>query len=284
MTSNLFYMMRHGSTKLNEMEAYRGWSNGPGAELDEDGLMDAREAGAFLSRLRPNIKYVLCSDMNRAIETASIVCNILGIEDMEIDERLRPLNVGDLAGRSKSENPIDEYLKDTSKKFPGGESVKDFEVRQHSVAADIIGRIQKEKIGLEELLVIAHVSNVMFWYNLQTGSLPEEYLQEKSDLIYPGGAVLITDDSVVPILKRNTNGRMPLADGTALSGFVTEMENRPPRECWNCKWFSRDIAGGQCDHSLVRIDPELIPRRKDNGQVTVGDRDCCNNFQNHPST
>lgn len=63
-------------------------------------------------------------------------------------------------------------------------------------------------------------------------------------------------------------------DGTALSGFVTEKENQPPRECGNCRWFD----GTHCHHKLVIHDPE-VPG-KDGQPKKVGEDDCCDNFQN----
>src|SRR5271166_1603174 len=98
-------MLRHGSTILNESQLYRGWSNGPDAQLDEMGQQQAREGAAFLSKLAIPIEHVICSDMERAQETATIVCSILGIEEYKIDPRLRPLNVGNFAGKPKNENP-----------------------------------------------------------------------------------------------------------------------------------------------------------------------------------
>lgn len=64
------------------------------------------------------------------------------------------------------------------------------------------------------------------------------------------------------------------SDGTKLSGFVTAKENKPPRECGNCKWM-KDSA---CTHPLVMIDPEVSG---ENGKPkSVDADDCCNNFQN----
>lgn len=65
-----------------------------------------------------------------------------------------------------------------------------------------------------------------------------------------------------------------LKDGTKLSGFVTASENRPPRECGNCKW----MANGHCHHPQVILDPEV----PGDGPKPVDADDCCNNFQNKP--
>ncbi len=203
MLSNLFLMLRHGPTKLNEADEYRGWSNGPDAELNNDGLWAAREAGGILLNYRTPIKKIICSPLSRAMHTANIVGTLLGIPEIEIEPRLRPLNVGDLAGKKKSEHPIDAYLADKNKKFPGGENVNGFEARQMEVAQETVIKIETGELLPGELLIVAHVSNIMFWHNLQSGLIHEDYLQESTDLVMPGGMVIVTDNAVLPIHKWN---------------------------------------------------------------------------------
>lgn len=202
MLSSLFLMARHGTTRLNILNAYRGWSNGPDADLDGEGLQAATDAGFFLSKMKCPVSRVICSDLNRAVNTASIICTILGISEFETDKRLRPLHVGDLAGKDKSKNPVDPYLADKNLRFPNGETVNEFESRQHQFAEQIISQIAAGKIQPGELLIIAHVSNIMYWQNVQSGNTDsDEYLHETTDLVSPGGIVIVTDESVVPILK-----------------------------------------------------------------------------------
>lgn len=63
-------------------------------------------------------------------------------------------------------------------------------------------------------------------------------------------------------------------DGTPLSGFVKASENKPPRECGNCKW----MKDAHCTHPLVMIDPKVSG---DEGKPKpVDEDDCCDNFQN----
>lgn len=63
------------------------------------------------------------------------------------------------------------------------------------------------------------------------------------------------------------------ADGTSLSGFVTAKENRPPRECGNCRW----MKDGHCHNPLVMIDPEVAGEA--GKPKPVDHDDCCDNFQ-----
>jgi broad specificity phosphatase PhoE len=202
MLSNLFLLARHGTTFLNSKNFFRGWSNGPDADLNGEGLQAAIDAGFFLARMRNPPTRIICSDLNRTVNTASIICTILGITEFETDRRLRPLNVGDFAGKDKKENPITKYLADKNLRFPGGETVNEFEARQHAFAEQIVSQIAAGKIQPTELLVVAHVSNIMYWENVQSGrSDSDEYLDESTDLVGPGGMVIVTDESVVPILN-----------------------------------------------------------------------------------
>lgn len=285
MINPLFYAVRHGETMLNDRNEYRGWSNGPDAKLNSDGRDQARELGLFLRKLPTKISVIIASPLDRAQETAHIIADILGIPEVLTDKRLMPLNVGDLAGKPKAEHAITPYLKDHSKKFPGGESVSQFENREGNVFGDITSLIGKSTPA-GSVLVVCHVSNIMFLYDsVNKQGHNEEYLDEKTDLVHPGGAVMFTKEGVIPIFKKNEGASQPLKDGTAVSGFVTDEENRPPRECWNCRWFVRDVNKlGSCLHPLVRIDPDLEDRRQADGTVAVGDRDCCDNFQNKIST
>lgn len=281
-------MMRHGETDRSESPEYRGQSNEESDKLNSDGRKTIRESAAFISRLPLKIEYIVSSDLHRTEETADIVAGVLGLDEYHIDSRLRPLNVGDFAGKNKTENPITAYLKDPSKPFPNGESVNDFENRQHEFASAIFSWIESGKIKPSSILVVCHDDVIGYWLNSQKKYPSDTYLNETPDCIKPGGVVLVTEKEIVPIHGRNDNTDYPgiSKDGTKLSGFVTDIENRPPRECWNCRWFAHDVTGsGSCGHTLVRIDPDIADyRRQSDGRILVGDRDCCDNFQNHPST
>lgn len=201
---SLFFIGRHGETGLNQSGRYRGWSNGPDAQLNEEGIQATHEMGVFLSKLGQEFSRIVVSPMNRAQYTGALCAQYLGIKTIEIDDRLLPLNVGDLAGLVKADHPIGAYLKNKNKRFPNGETVNEFESRQHEFAMDILESIEKSKANEDvETLVIAHVSNVMYWWNLQTGANNDEYLDESTDLIKPGGVAMITEHTTLPIFKAN---------------------------------------------------------------------------------
>ena len=201
---SLFFAARHGETILNQKGLYRGWSDGPDAALNKDGVQSAHDEAKFLQKLRQPFSKIICSPLQRALLTAAIIAEYLGVEQLEVDDRLKPLNVGDLAGQSKESNPIQPFLENKNKRFPGGETVNEFESRQHDFAEYLLKTIEHEKSTRDpEILVVAHVSNVMFWHNLQTGSDSDEYLGETTDIIEPGGIAMIAEYATIPIFKAN---------------------------------------------------------------------------------
>lgn len=201
-------MGRHGETMLNEDGRYRGLSNGPDAQLNSNGRRSAHEQGQFLSTLGQPFSKIICSPLDRAQLTAAIIAGYLKIDKLQIDSRLLPLNVGSLAGQPKNDNPIHPYLKDKDKRFPDGETINEFEARQHSFAFDLLDYVESSKQEDDsEVLVVAHVSNVMYWWNLQANKQNEEYLSEASDILLPGGLAVVTEHATIPIFRANEESK-----------------------------------------------------------------------------
>jgi broad specificity phosphatase PhoE len=201
---SLFFLARHGETVLNENNCYRGWSDGPDAQLNEDGVQSAHDEGKFLQGTGQRFSKIISSPLKRALLTAAIIAEYLGVEQIEVDDRLMPLNVGDFAGEAKEDHPIQPFLNNKNKRFPGGETINEFESRQHEFAQYLLKTIEQEKTTQDpEILVVAHVSNVMYWWNAQTGANSDEYLGETTDIIGPGGIAMVTEYSTIPIFKSN---------------------------------------------------------------------------------
>jgi len=275
----LFFVVRHGRTAGNKDNFYRGWSNAPFAQLNSDGRDDAREAGIFLKKLGIKFPMIISDNLERCQETRRILASILAIRSEEEDRRLRPIDVGEFAGKSKTDNPLTEYMKDKSKKIPGGESINSFNQRQAKFFADLMEVLDKIK---NPIVLVGHGSTVSFLHN--------HYNKDEIDIGYeglcdPGGVLMFTCEGITPLTKIRHEAPFPEKDGTPLSGFVTDEQNRPPRECWNCRNYVKDISGmGACTHPLVTIDPLLKDRKQADGTVAVGELDCCDNFRNKIST
>ena len=155
----LLWLIRHGRTNGNEKNIYRGWSNAEFAQLDEKGRQDARDAGIYLKGLGVESPVIIVDDLARTQETAKIIAEILGITEIITDKRLRPIHVGDYTGKSKTDYPLEEYMKNRSNKIPGGESLGGFDTREAKIFGDIveaIGEMRKRTGKPICFIVIVH--------------------------------------------------------------------------------------------------------------------------------
>ena len=143
------YVLRHGCTKANDEDEYRGWGTYP---LDADGKAEALEAAKFL-RDKGLIK-IVTSSLVRHQQTARIIANELDIP-VETDENFRTLNVGDFTGKKRKVygEKLQEYLDDPSKVIPGGESVDTFIKRN-------AGAFDKVRADSQRTLVVTSRSNI----------------------------------------------------------------------------------------------------------------------------
>lgn len=198
MQDSLFLFARHGETLDNDKHEYVSHSN---VSLSKEGEQQAHDAGDFIAHLSLPITKVISSPLARTQETAAIICNMLHIPEFYVDDRLTDLDVGDFTGKVEDENPIDEYLNDHDKKFPNGESINDFQNRQHDFAEDILNRISSSEILAGSLLVVTHAPIIAYWYNIQNPNNPRGMEEE---LVHPGGVVSVTDDDVFPLYGQKT--------------------------------------------------------------------------------
>lgn len=113
----------HGTTTDNEEHLATGWLPG---ELSEKGLEQAKQlAGQAAGK---HFDVVFCSDLRRAIQTASIA--FAETYDIIEDDRLREANYGDLNGLPHTfKDKMSDYI---DHPFPNGESYRDTEARLQS--------------------------------------------------------------------------------------------------------------------------------------------------------
>lgn len=277
----LFYGVRHGTTDGNDKHLYRSWSNDPNlAQLNDQGKDEARLAGLWFLNNHIQPDALIADNLDRVLQTAHIVADILGIKDVYSTPKLHPLNMGDYTLKSKAKYPVEPFLKDPSKKIPGGESVNNFDKRQTEFFEEMINAItQSGKL----VCFFWHGSNVSYLHNHlfnRTGQTRVGY----EGLVNPGGIIMATDDGLYPLTQVRGDGKQKYEDGTSLMGIVNDKENRIPRACWNCRHSVRTVAGLECTHSVVKIDPQVQDLKTNSGNIAVGDNWCCNGFQNKIST
>jgi len=149
----LVYIARHGETEWNVEGRTQGTS--------DIGLTDKgrKQALQLARRLKGEpIRAIYCSDLKRALETASIIGQELGI-GMEVTPLLREASFGEWEGHTISEierifpGQLSRWYCDYTFCAPGGESLS--RVRERIV--EFISQIKALKMARDEsILVVSH--------------------------------------------------------------------------------------------------------------------------------
>ena len=175
-------LVRHGQSDWNEKNLFTGWEN-PG--LTNKGLNEAKETGRALKEREFKYSYLYTSILDRAIDTANIILDILKIEDIKTfrDAALNERDYGDLTGLNKDdarkkwgEEQVKIWRRSYDVPPPSGESLKDTSER-------VLPYFKKEILPLiingNNILISAHGNSlralVMFIEKLS----PEEILQKE---------------------------------------------------------------------------------------------------------
>lgn len=149
----IFYLFRHGETDWNKEQRIQGSTDVP---LNERGVEQAHSLIPLFKKLSPEIIY--SSDLKRAYHTGEIVANSLGVPILK-DERLREAFFGEAEGKTISEvkqlfqDDIWEKFKifstkNSSLKFPGGESRGDSVKRMRAVIEELVSSNQYQRVGI----------------------------------------------------------------------------------------------------------------------------------------
>lgn len=149
----LVYVARHGTTTLNQKDAFRGPID---ADLDAQGRRDAHQVAHYMGPVE--LSYIFHSDMSRTRETAKIICAEHEGIDLQACPDLRAWNVGDLGGKPKSpENLaiVEYHVLHPEIPLPGGESLDTFKGRVQPIIQEAIDKAVE--IGVP-LLLVAHSS------------------------------------------------------------------------------------------------------------------------------
>ena len=107
-------LARHGETDANVNRVFQGQGGGP---LNATGREQARKLSHRVAPLRPHA--IVSSDLTRAVETAEIVADVLGLVP-SADPALREIDVGGWSGLS-----IDQVAQRFPEELAGWESGSD---------------------------------------------------------------------------------------------------------------------------------------------------------------
>ena len=119
----MIYLARHGQTAYNLEGRFQGWGDVP---LDQTGRDQARQLAVAVAAVEP--VSLVSSNIARALETATIVSELIGLEP-QIDPRFAETENGDWTNRSfadiAAEDPeaFTNFVElEADWGFPGGES------------------------------------------------------------------------------------------------------------------------------------------------------------------
>ena len=124
-------LVRHGQSDWNNKNLFTGWEN-PG--LTKKGVEEAHKTGNLLKEENKNYSYLFTSILDRAINTADIILEELGIGQINVirDQALNERDYGELTGLNKDaarkkwgEDQVHIWRRSFDIPPPGGESLKD---------------------------------------------------------------------------------------------------------------------------------------------------------------
>lgn len=124
-------LVRHGQSDWNNKNLFTGWEN-PG--LTKKGVEEAHKTGNLLKKENKNYSYLFTSILDRAINTADIILEELGIDQINVirDQALNERDYGELTGLNKDaarkkwgEDQVHIWRRSFDVPPPGGESLKD---------------------------------------------------------------------------------------------------------------------------------------------------------------
>jgi len=139
---------RHGQTLLNKEDKIRSWLEVP---LDETGFEEARELGDSILESREEWDGIITSDLTRSVQTSLEISKVTGIPLLETTKVLRPINVGEFAGKDgkKAHEIIMEHARNNpDEPIGGGESFNTFKWR---MLGGIVGILNRNR-GLKLIL------------------------------------------------------------------------------------------------------------------------------------
>ena len=123
-------LVRHGQSDWNNKNLFTGWEN-PG--LTKKGVEEAHKTGNLLKEENKNYTYLFTSILDRAINTADIIIEELGIDQINVirDQALNERDYGELTGLNKDaarekwgKSQVHIWRRSFDVPPPGGESLK----------------------------------------------------------------------------------------------------------------------------------------------------------------
>ncbi|MBV8447504.1 MAG: 2,3-bisphosphoglycerate-dependent phosphoglycerate mutase [Hyphomicrobiales bacterium] len=187
----LLVLVRHGQSEWNLKNLFTGWKD-PG--LTEQGVAEAKAAGASLRKLGLSFDVAFTSVLSRAQETLRLMLDEIGQPQLETfkDAALNERDYGDLSGLNKDdarkrwgEEQVHIWRRSYDVAPPGGESLKDTAAR---VLPYYLEYILPRVMSGRRVLVSAHGNSlralVMVLDRLDTKSILKLEIATGEPLLY----------------------------------------------------------------------------------------------------
>lgn len=145
-------LVRHGQTQANVVGRWHGWSDHP---LTPVGRAQAKAVARRLAPRRGSIAALYTSPLRRALQTAQIIGNVLGLDPITMHQ-LKEINFGELNGVSLEEMEAQypalyarwQDKTDMTFQWPGGERRADFFRRVADACDRILARHPSETVTI----------------------------------------------------------------------------------------------------------------------------------------
>jgi HK97 family phage portal protein len=122
-TDPVAYIVEHADTDYVDAGKMHGEDD---ISLNARGQVQAQAAADWLKANVPVVRFVVSSDLKRALETAAPIAEAFGVNVVS-DRSLRPLKIGDLSGQP--DEKLMPYIKDPALAIPNGETVNNYIAR-----------------------------------------------------------------------------------------------------------------------------------------------------------
>jgi broad specificity phosphatase PhoE len=177
---NKYFLLRHGRNNHQAEKpdlTYLYPDNDPPCFLIEEGIEQVRKAGELLKQ--KGIDLIYSSDVLRTRQTAKIVAEMLGLDEIIYDTRLRDINWGIFSGKEKKE-AWGFFNNDGMKRFdspaPQGESWNQCLERMTSFLKEIEDNFQNKKV-----LIVSHGDPLWLLEGYVKGLTKEELARERKE-------------------------------------------------------------------------------------------------------
>jgi isoleucyl-tRNA synthetase len=181
--NNEYFVMRHGEAENNILGILSGKSDNP-HHLTEKGKAQVKDSAQKLKSI--GFDFVYSSPFVRTMETAKIVSNEIGLENLSLktDERLRELGSGVWEGKSVEQFAKEFPFKDRFTHFPeNGESYADIKKRM----GDFLYEMEKKHKG-KKILIITHETPALMLLSSALGLNRSDTFDKRRDGDYLANA------------------------------------------------------------------------------------------------